>query len=91
MITYKAMFKFVEGGVHAQLLDFPAVISCGDDLADARMMIRSALEDVAEAYLLDGDPLPIPDPTQTDPDSDLEEPVHLLLKAASRVAVIAID
>lgn len=91
MVTYKAMFKFVEGGVQAQLLDFPAVITCGIDLVDARMMIRSALEDMAESYLLDGDALPIPNPSLSDPDADLEEPVHLLLKAASRVAMVAID
>jgi hypothetical protein len=30
MLQYKAGYKFVDGGVHAQVLDFPAAITCGD-------------------------------------------------------------
>lgn len=44
--------------------------------------------DMAETNLLEGEPLPRPDPDCTDPEADLEEPIHLLLKAASRVAVV---
>ena len=29
MLTYKAMYKFVEDGVHAEILDFPGVITFG--------------------------------------------------------------
>ena len=29
MLTYKAMFKFVDDGVHAEILDFPGVITFG--------------------------------------------------------------
>ena len=29
MLTYKAMFKFVQDGVHAEILDFPGVITFG--------------------------------------------------------------
>ena len=29
MLQYKAGYKFVGGGVHAQVLDFPAAITCG--------------------------------------------------------------
>ena len=40
-------------------------------------MIDSALVDIAETNLLKGEPLPQPDPTCTDPNADLEEPIHL--------------
>ena len=33
MLTYKAMYKFVEGGVHAEVLDFPGVITCAETAA----------------------------------------------------------
>jgi hypothetical protein len=29
------------------------------------------------------------DPSATDPDADIEEPIHLLLQAASRIATVA--
>jgi predicted RNase H-like HicB family nuclease len=88
MLTYKAMFKFVEGGVHAEVLDFPGAITCGADLEDARRRLAGALVDMAETNLLLGEPLPRPDPACTDPDADLEEPIHLLLTAASRVVLV---
>lgn len=83
MLTYKAMYKYLDEGVHAEVLDFPGVISCGADLQEARRLLASALVDMAETNLMRGDPLPLPDPTRTDPDADLEEPIHLLLKAAT--------
>ena len=89
MLTYKAMYKYLDEGVHGEVLDFPGVITCGTDLAEARRLLASALVDMAETNLLRGEPLPQPDPTCTDPDADLEEPIHLLLKAASRVAFVA--
>lgn len=88
MLTYKAMYKFVDGGVHAEVLDFPGVITCGADLASARALLGSALVDMAETNILDGEPLPLPDPDVTDNEADLEEPIHLLLSAASRVAIV---
>jgi len=91
MLTYRAMFKFLPQGVHAEVLDFPGVISCGADLNEARSMLRSALVDMAEANLLGGEPLPTPNPLATDAESDLEEPIHLLLSAASRIAFVAQD
>jgi len=91
MITYRAMYKFLEDGVHGEVLDFPGVISCGSDLEQAREQLRSALVDMAETSLALGEPLPTPDPAASDPDSDIEEPVHLLLTAASRVAEIPQD
>ena len=88
MLTYKAMYKVLDDGVHAEVLDFPGVISCGSDLEEARRLLGSALVDMAETHLLEGEPLPHPDPQRSDPDADLEEPIHLLLRAASRVQVV---
>lgn len=91
MISYRAMYKFLEDGVHAEVLDFPGVISCGKDLDAARQMLRSALADMAETHLALGESLPKPNPSATDPESDLEEPIHLLVTAASRVAEVPQD
>lgn len=87
MLTYKAMYKFVEGGVHAQVLDFPGAISWGCDLNEARRMLQSALVDMAETCFLEHEPLPVPDPMQTNSESDIEEPIYLLLQAASQVTI----
>ena len=89
MITYKAMYKYLDEGVHAEVLDFPGVISFGGNLEEARRMLASALVDMAETALLQGEPLPKPDQFCTDPDSDLEEPIHLLLTAAAHIRIVA--
>ncbi|HGJ63960.1 TPA: hypothetical protein ENS27_01070 [bacterium] len=73
MLTYKAMYKYFDDGIHAEVLDFPGVISCGANLDEARKMLASALVDMAETNLLHGEPLPIPDPNITDSEADLEE------------------
>jgi len=78
MLTYKAMYKYLDNGVHAEVLDFTGAISCGVDLDEARRLLASALVDMAETNLLKGEPLPCPDPSRTDPDADIEEPIHLL-------------
>jgi predicted RNase H-like HicB family nuclease len=88
MLTYKAMYKFLDDGVHAEVLDFPGAISCGRDLDDARRMLASALEDLAETNLLLGEPLPRPDPGATDAEADIEEPIYLLVTATPRVTVV---
>ena len=88
MLTYKAMYKFLDQGVHAEVLDFPGTITFGVNLEDARRLLASALVDMAETNLLLGEPLPQPDPTCTDPEADLEEPIHLLLTAASHITVV---
>ena len=51
MLQYKAGYKFVEGGVHAQVLDFPAAITCADSLEEARRLLGVALVDAAETAL----------------------------------------
>jgi hypothetical protein len=86
MLTYKAMFLYIPEGVHAEVLDFPGVLTSGANLDDARRMLASALVDMAETNLLLGEPLPLPDSTVTNPEADLEEPIHLLLTATSRLS-----
>jgi predicted RNase H-like HicB family nuclease len=88
MLTYKAMYKFLEHGVHAEVLDFPGTITYGETLQEARRLLASALVDMAETALLRGEPLPQPDPSCSDPDADVEEPIHLLLTAASHISVV---
>lgn len=88
MLTYKAMYKFLDNGVHAEVLDFPGVITCAATLEEARQMLASALVDMAETNLLNGEPLPMPDPSSTEPEADIEEPIHLLLAASSRVQCV---
>lgn len=88
MLTYKAMYKFLEDGVHGEVLDFPGVITCGKDLNEARRLLASALVDMAETNLHLGEPLPLPDPQAADEESDLEEPIHLILDAAAQIKTI---
>jgi predicted RNase H-like HicB family nuclease len=57
--------------VVAEVLDFPGVVSQGFDLADARLMIASALEDVAQMHLEEGKALPVPNPDAAAADADL--------------------
>ena len=83
MPTYKAMYKFVPGGVHAEVLDFPGAITAGRDLDHSRELLASALVDMAETTLAAGEPLPRPDPSVTDPESDLAEPIHWLPSAST--------
>lgn len=85
MLRFKAGYKFVDGGVHAQVLDFPAAITCGADLPEARRLLTGALLDVAEAHLELGQPLPPPNPHASDPEMDIEEPIYLHLSASSDV------
>jgi predicted RNase H-like HicB family nuclease len=87
MLTYKAAYQFVEGWVHAHVLDFPGAITCGSDLAEARRLLASALLDMAAFALERGEPLPRPDPSLSDPDADIEEPIHLHLRASTGVEV----
>jgi predicted RNase H-like HicB family nuclease len=46
----------------AEALDFPGAVTQGFDLAGARVMIASAMEDLAQCLLEEGKPLPAPDP-----------------------------
>jgi predicted RNase H-like HicB family nuclease len=88
MLSYKAGYKFVEGGVHAQVVDFPAVITCAADLTEARRLLAAALLDVAETRLELGQSLPAANPNATDPEMDFEEPIYLHLSVSSEVEEI---
>jgi predicted RNase H-like HicB family nuclease len=91
MLTYKAAYQFVdEGWVFAQVLDFPGVLTQGKGLDDARRMLQSALVDLAETCVDLGKPFPKPNPDATDPEADIEEPIYLLLQAASSVKVVPV-
>ena len=81
MIRYKAGYKYVSTGVHAQVIDFPAAITWAADLTQARQMLMIALVDVAEAALEVGETLPNPDPTISNAAMDIEEPITLHLVA----------
>lgn len=76
MLTYKAMYKFLDEGVHGEVLDFPGVITFGKDLAETRRLLASALVDMAETNLLLGESLPLPDLQISNEGSDLEEPIY---------------
>jgi hypothetical protein len=43
---------------------------------------------MAETALQRGESLPLPNPSLTDADGDLEEPIYLLLEAATHVAEV---
>jgi predicted RNase H-like HicB family nuclease len=85
MLQYKAGYKYVDTAVHAQVLDFPAAITCADDLESARRLLAIALLDVAETALELGVPIPRPDPLQTNPEMDIEEPIYLHLHVSTDV------
>lgn len=88
MLQYRAGYKFVDGGVHAQVIDCPEAITCGNDLDDARRMLASALLDMAETRLLMGEPLPLPNPEATDHEMDITEPIYLHLRASTEVNIV---
>jgi predicted RNase H-like HicB family nuclease len=65
--------------VVAEALDFPGAVTQGFDLADARLMIASAMEDLAQCLLEEGKPLPTPNPDAA-ADADLVELVPLTVR-----------
>jgi predicted RNase H-like HicB family nuclease len=76
MLFYHVAFYLPRGSDHmvvAEALDFPGAVSQGFDLADARLMIASAIQELAEALLEEGKSLPRPDPMVSAPDADLIE------------------
>ena len=84
MLRYPVAFYMPRGEermVVAEVLDFPGVVSQGFDLADARAMIASALEEMAESYLEEGRPVPTPSATASDPEADYVELIPLSVAA----------
>ena len=69
--------------VVAGALDFPGAVTQGFDLPDARLMIASALEDLAQALLEEGKALPVPSDAAQSHTVDLIELVPLSVHAGS--------
>jgi len=72
--------------VVAEALDFPGAVSQGFDLPDARLMIASAMKDLAQILLEEGKALPVPSTDATAWDADLIELVTLSVHVGSRRA-----
>ena len=86
MVCYHVAYYFPRGEDHmvvAEALDFPGGLSQGIDLADARLMIASALEDVAQMLLEEGKPVPTPNSKATAAYADIIELVPLSLEAGA--------
>jgi predicted RNase H-like HicB family nuclease len=86
MLRYHVAYHLPRGDdcmVVADVLDFPGVLSQGFDLADARVMIASALEDIAQMHLEEGKALPVPNPDATAADADLIELLPLSVEAGA--------
>ncbi len=77
------MPRVVGDVVVAEALDFPGVLSQGFDLADARVMIASAMEELAMSLLEEGRPLPVPDPAAQCVEADLIELIPLAVHAGT--------
>ena len=69
--------------VVAEALDFPGAVTQGFDLSDARLMIASAMEDLASILLEEGKPLPAPNASATADEADLIELVPLSVHVGS--------
>ena len=79
MLRYHIAFylpRTVGDMVVAEALDFPGAVTQGFDLPDARLMIASAMEDLAQCLLEEGKPLPTPNPDLA-AEADLVELVPL--------------
>ena len=72
--------------VVAEALDFPGAVSQGFDLPDARLMIASAMEDLAQLLLEQGAPLPRLDSGASADDADLIEIVPLSVHVGASLA-----
>ena len=86
MLRYHVAFHLPRAAgemVVAEALDFPGALSQGFDLADARLMIASAMEDLAESMLEEGLALPVPNAEATSPDADLIELIPLSVYAGT--------
>jgi len=86
MLRYHVAFYLPQAAsemVVAEALDFPGAVTQGFDLPDARLMIASALEDLAQALLEEGRPLPVPSADAHNANADLIELVPLSVHAGS--------
>ena len=87
MLEYHAAYYRIEDGWYmGVVLDFPGVVTQGTTLNAARRMLRSALEDMADWYMEDGQAFPRPKPRAKDKKAAILEPIRLSAKAKSGVA-----
>lgn len=86
MVTYTAGYKIDPDGVHAEVFDFPGVLTCGSDLGEARTMLADALAGMAEINLEMGEPLPKPDPSRVPSGFDVVEPIRLTVTVSAEAA-----
>jgi predicted RNase H-like HicB family nuclease len=81
MLKYHAAYYAIEDGWYlAEVLDFPGVVTQGKNLKEARRMLQSALQDMVEWRLTEGEALPRPKKKVTDKKAELVEPLHLSLQ-----------
>lgn len=73
--------------VVAEALDFPGAVTQGFDLQDARLMLTSALEDLAQSLLEEGMPLPTPSKEAQRPDADMIELKPISVYAGTDVCI----
>jgi predicted RNase H-like HicB family nuclease len=76
MLRYHVAFylpRTIGEMVVAEVLDFPGAVTQGFDLPDARLMIASALEDLAQLLLEEGKTLPTPSADAAASDASLIE------------------
>ena len=86
MLKYRVAFYLPRSPgemVVAEALDFPGAVTQGFDLQDARLMIASVLEDLAQLLLEEGKPLPVPANDASSPTADLIELVPLSIHAGT--------
>ena len=86
MLRYHVAFYLPRAGermVVAEALDFPGAVTQGFDLADARLMISSAMEDLGQLLLEEGKPLPLPNPDAFAPDAALIELLPLSIEVGT--------
>ena len=89
MFTYKAVYKFLDDGIHGEVLDFAGVITCGKTLDETSLLLSDALAEMAETNLHLGESLPKPNPNLSDTEADLEEPIYLMLNASVKVKIVS--
>ncbi len=87
MLIYKASYKYLDEGIHGEVVDFPGVITFGRNIKETRHLLSGALVDMAETNILIGELLPQPNADAKNPDADFEEPIHLILNASIEVTV----
>ena len=81
MLEYHGAYYEIEDGWYmAEVLDFPGAISQGKTLKSARRMLRDALRVLAECYLEERKPLPVPNPRAKDRKAAFQELIPLKVR-----------